>query len=128
MPKLAIEDFSAEKVEDGVYKVTALVGNRGYLPTNLTDEAFKLKVVKPVKVCLEGAKLLSGKAEEKIESLSGYSRTATGVFFYGNITTSASAPAKKKLSWIVQGKAGDVLKLTAANEKAGTKTKEITLP
>ncbi|MBQ5959185.1 MAG: zinc carboxypeptidase [Firmicutes bacterium] len=127
MPKLVIEDFSAEKVEDGVYKVTAIVGNRGYLPTNLTDEAFKLKVAKPVYVKLDGAELLSGKAEEKVESLSGYSRTATGVFFYGNITTSESAPAKKKFSWIVKAKAGDVLKLTAKNEKAGVKTQEITL-
>ncbi len=60
------------------------------------------------------------KKEEKIPDLQGYSRTETGVFYYGNITTFSNAQARKKLSWIVKAKAGDTINITASQPKAGT--------
>ncbi len=125
MPHLHIEQFSAEESEPGIFTVTLVVGNRGYLPTNLTDEALKLKVNKPVKVTLEGGKILSGKACTEIGDLSGYSRTMTGAHAYGNLTTFASAPAKKKLTWIVKAEPGEKLKVTCTQEKAGTAEAEL---
>ena len=74
-----------------------------------------------------GLSLLSGKETEEIPSLSGFSRSVTGVWFYGNISTGAAAPAKKTLSWIVKGKPGDVITVTAAQEKAGTAKAQIHL-
>jgi hypothetical protein len=114
-------------VGEGVYKITAIVGNLGYLPTNLTDEAINLKTAKSVEVKIEGAEIVAGKQTEKIGNLSGYSRTRSGVFFYGNISTAANAPAKKKLTWIVKGAAGDKIKITACQEKSGTCSHEIVL-
>ncbi len=127
MPHLSVDSVYAEKVKAGIYKVTAVVGNLGYLPTNLTDEAIHLKTAKPVEVSLSGAEIVSGKEKEEIGNLSGYSRTRSGVFFYGNISTSESATAKKKLSWIVKGAAGDVVTITAAQEKSGTASAQVTL-
>ena len=127
MPRLTVESLVAEKIKTGVYKITAVVGNLGYLPTNLTDEAVKLNCAKPVEVSIEGAKLVSGKATEKIGDLSGYSRTRSGVFFYGNISTSENAPAKKKLSWVIKANAGDKIKVTASQVKAGKASAEIVL-
>ena len=70
---------------------------------------------------------MSGKAVEKIGDLSGYSRTRSGVFFYGNISTSENAPAKKKLSWVIKANAGDKIKVTASQLKAGKASAEIVL-
>ena len=128
MPKLAVESVEAESAGDGLYRVTAVVGNRGYLPTNLTDEAVSLRVSKPVTVTVEGAELLSGKAAEEIGNLSGYSRTVTGPFFYGNLTTEFSAPAKKKVSWLVRAGKGTAVTVTAFQEKAGTAAGTVVLP
>ena len=40
MPRLTIDTLTSEKVSDDIYKVTAVVGNLGYLPTNLTEEVY----------------------------------------------------------------------------------------
>ena len=48
-------------------------------------------------------------------------------FFYGNIGTSASAKAKKKIEWIVKGKKNTKITVKAVSEKAGTAEKAIRL-
>ena len=125
--KLEIESLQAEQLKAGLYKVTAVVGNIGYLPTNVTEQANILKVSKPVKVELSGAEVLSGKACEEIGSLEGYSATETGVHFYGNISTQKSAKAKKKVSWVVSAKKGTEITVCASNPKAGTAAASIKL-
>ena len=126
MPKLKIDSLTKKEVGKGIYEVTVVVGNPGYLPTNLTDEAVKLKVNKPVTVSIEGGTLLAGKQSEEIGDLSGYSRTMTGSF-YGNITTFANAKAKKKVVWVVQANEGDKICVSACQEKAGKACAEIVL-
>ena len=126
MPKLKIDSLVKEDIGNGVYRITAVVGNTGYLPTNLSDEAVKLKVSKPVAVNIKGAELISGKECEEIGNLSGYSRTVTGSF-YGNITTFANANAKKKVVWVVKGNSGDAVTVTACQEKAGKAYAEVVL-
>ena len=127
MPHLSVDTVTAVKESEGVYKVTAIVGNLGYLPTCLSEEAIKLKVNHPVKVTISGAEPISGKTTEYAGDLSGYSRTATGVHYYGNISTQASAPAKKKLIWIVKAKSGAKITISASQEKAGCASKTITI-
>ena len=51
-PLLRVSEAKAERVGDGVYRVTAIVGNLGYLATNLTAQAKKAGVAKPVEVCI----------------------------------------------------------------------------
>lgn len=126
LPTLKVEDVQATEVTEGVYEVTALVGNRGYLPTNLTEEANTLKVSKPVTVTIEGCEVVGGKQEETIGNLAGFSATSTGAF-YGAISTFASAKAKKKVTWIVKANTGDTITVSTKQEKAGQDTKTITL-
>ena len=127
-PRLVIDSAKAEQLSEGVYRLSVTVGNTGYLPTNLTDEALNQKVETPVRLTLENAKLLSGKETEELGQLSGYSRTVTGVFFYGNISTIESAKAKKRAQYIVEGKSGDRIGIKAQHAKAGTASAEIVLP
>ena len=127
MPKLNIDSLAAEELGNGLYKVTAIVGNLGYLPTNLTDEAVNQHVDKPVKVSFKGGEILSGKETEEIGNLSGYSRTVTGAFFYGNLTTEENAPARKKVVWLVKAKKGTEVTVTASQEKAGIVSASVVL-
>ena len=125
MPHLSVDQIIARKESSGVYKITAIVGNLGYLPTNLSDEAVKLKVNHPVMVTLNGAEPISGKKEEYAGDLSGYSRTETGIHYYGNIATPACAPAKKKITWIVKADPGTEITISASQEKSGCDSKTI---
>ena len=126
MPHLTIDTLNKEKVSDGVYKITAVVGNLGYLPTYLSEEAISLNVAESVTVSITGAQLVSGKPKEDAGMLSGWSRTITGSI-YGNLTTMANAPAKKKISWVVKAEEGTTVEITASHVKSGTCTKTITL-
>ena len=126
-PHLCVDCVKSEAVAEGVYKLTAVVGNTGYLPTNVTDEALKMGIAKDVTVAVEGAEVLSGKACQEIGQLSGYSRTRTGAYFYGNLSTSANAPAKKKLEWIVKAPAGTKVTVKVCHEKGGQAQQSITL-
>ncbi|MCH3960751.1 MAG: M14 family metallopeptidase [Solobacterium sp.] len=126
MPHLTLDSVQSETIGDGLFRVTAEVGNLGFLPTNLTDEAVTLKVDHPVAVSIEKAEVIEGKKVNEIGSLSGFSRTETGSF-YGNLTTFANAKAKKKVSWIIKGKTGDSVVIKAAQEKSGHAEKTIVL-
>ncbi|MCH4206676.1 MAG: M14 family metallopeptidase [Solobacterium sp.] len=127
VPHLSIDSIACAKESAGIYQITATVGNLGYLPTCLSDEAVTLHVNHPVTVTLQGADPISGKTVETVGDLSGYSRTATDTHYYGNITTKYSAPAKKKLTWIVKANPGDTITVSAAQEKAGTAVSSITI-
>ena len=119
LPRLCVEPLQVKKCGDDLYEVTAIIGNTGYLPTFITDHAAELEIDKHVKVTLDGAEILSGKACTDAGNLSGYSRTVTGPFAYGNYSTMVNAPARKKLTWIVRAPAGTVITVQAEQEKSG---------
>ncbi|MCR4854731.1 MAG: hypothetical protein K5908_01060, partial [Erysipelotrichaceae bacterium] len=127
MPKLVIDSLKCEKISEDVYRIETIVGNQGYLSTSLTDTAVINDYAKPVKVTLEGAEIVSGKKETEIKELQGYSKTQTGVYYYGNISTDQNASARKKLSWIIKAKPGDVITIQAKQPKAGCVSKTITI-
>lgn len=127
MPRLTIDTLTSEKVSDDIYKVTAVVGNLGYLPTNLTEEAKNLNISKEVEVTISGGKVVSGLEKTKIGNLEGYGSTSTGTNFYGNISTDYNAKARKKLTWVVQAKSGTEITVSCAQEKSGKASKTITL-
>lgn len=126
VPRLSIDEVHAEKLAEETYKITVLVGNKGYLPTYLSEEAKILKTAVPVKVKISGAQVLMGSDEQEAGYLSGYSRTDTGSV-YGNLTTFKDAEMKKKLEWIVKASAGDEITVNAFQNKAGTVSQKITL-
>ncbi|MDY2781689.1 MAG: M14 family metallopeptidase [Bulleidia sp.] len=127
MPRLTIDTLTSEKVSDDIYKVTAVVGNLGYLPTNLTEEAKNLNISKEVEVTISGGKVISGLEKTKIGNLEGYGSTSTGTNFYGNISTDYNAKARKKLTWVVQAKSGTEITVSCVQEKSGKASKTITL-
>lgn len=127
VPRLTVDTLKAEKVTEGVYKVTAIVGNLGYLATNLTEEANNLRISKPVEVKISGCKVVSGLETTDIGNLEGYGSTRTGTSFYGNISTIENAHARKKLEWVVQADAGTEITVSCHQEKAGHASRTVKL-
>lgn len=127
LPRLSIDHFKSEMIEEGLYRIEAIIGNRGYLSTALSELAVQNGYAKPVIIKLKGAEILSGKEVNEIAEMQGFSKTQTGVYYYGNITTDKNAAARKKLAWIVKAKQGDHLLLEASQIKAGTVQKEFVL-
>lgn len=126
LPRLVIDKAFSEKVAEGVYRVSVNVGNCGYLPTYLTREAVKRKIENPVTVRIKGAELLSGREETDLGSLQGFSGIPTG-YSYEGMYTKNHEPLVKKAEWLVRGKPGDRIQITARCATAGFCTREVFL-
>ena len=127
VPRITLDDATAEKVGDGVYRVSALVQNTGFLPTWLSEAGKGAKQIKETKVtisCPDGVELLSDRDELKIGQLDGRAGSYESFSFfprYGNST-------RKRVSWIVKGAPGAAVSLEAESTKAGLARAEVTLP
>ena len=126
LPRLVIEEYKIENIKEDIYKLDLVIGNIGYLSTNLTQTALNMKTVKPITVSVEGCEIISGKKESEIDNLQGYSSTSTGVFYYGNISTTSNGKAKKKLSWIIQTKQKEIT-IDIKHQKAGNISKSLSI-
>ena len=126
LPQLIIDTLKAEPVRKDLWKVTCIVGNPSYLPTNLTRQAEAMKTAGPVSVTIRGGRLLSGKETEEIGHLDGFAATRTGTDT-GTLTTIQNSHARKKVSWLIQGNPGDTITVTAVHEKAGKVHRSVVL-
>ncbi|MDP2872059.1 MAG: M14 family metallopeptidase [Bacillota bacterium] len=106
LPEVDVSDVKVERVgATSAYRVTALVINRGYLPTNITNRGKKVGVVKPDTVRIElgeGMRLISGKAEQEIGFLEGYMAGQRPGWGRGEPAKSAA-----RVEWVVQADGGD---------------------
>lgn len=115
-PRLAAE-LTAEKVGEGLYKLSARIRNTGGLATNVTGMAVKMKTAPPIEVRLEGdLQILSGKAKEEAGHLEGWAVTG-------------GRPARDEvwLDWVVRAKAGATVTVTAGTPRAGKAVATVTL-
>lgn len=126
MPHIVFAEAKAQKLAEGMYKVEAVIGNTGFMPTYATSEFLNLKQAKDIEVTLSGAEIADGKAVQKIGQLEGFSSVKTMYSFFGPITAE-QAPLCKKVCWYVYGKAGETVTLTALSQKAGTAETTVTL-
>ena len=140
LPEVAVAEAVAEPVGEGAdaYRISALVVNRGFLATCITNKGRQPGVVKPDRVILElgeGWRLVSGQREQEIGYLDGYSagqRPGWG----------RALPAKSsvRLEWVVAREtaggdaAGARLPVTAAvavkslSSRGGVSRRELTFP
>ena len=109
LPRLALREVRAERVDDGVYRVTAQVVNEGFLPTS-TGLALRLGRPRRVRVDLEvsGQRITAGRAVRLLDPLGG-------------------SGGHRKLTWLLVGKAGSRVVLRAGSPTAGTVSQTITL-
>lgn len=111
LAKVEILSAEAQLVAEGLYKVTATVGNTGFLPTH-TSHGARIRTWLPVRLELgvgASVSLVSGGRQARSERLTG----GTGVL---------------KGEWMVRAPKGSRLKLEALTQNAGADVKEIVLP
>jgi hypothetical protein len=126
-PKLEIVDASAEAIGAGSWRLRLVVQNTGWLPSYVSKRALERKVVRGLvaEIALpEGAKLHSGKRRQEIGQLEGKAYKHTGVSFWPDYHLTDD---RAKIEWVVQGRAGDRIALTARHERAGTVRTHVTL-
>jgi hypothetical protein len=118
LPEASLGEITVEKVRDGVYKLTALCENIGYLPTYTTNKGKGVGAVKPDVVRLLGdCQVLAGKPEVEIGHLEGY------------MNGQGRGPARScaRASWLVQAAAGSELTVELETQRAGVDRKGIKL-
>jgi hypothetical protein len=118
-PKISVDSVTVEALGSNMHRVTAVVSNHGFLPTNLSDVAIQNGVAKQVTISLdcEGAELLMNPPEVKLGNLAG--RNERG-YAYSNWGQQWS-PVTKKVEWLVRADKNDArITVTAVSEKGGT--------
>lgn len=124
LPKLVLESVNVQPISATLSKITAIIGNTGYLATNLTHKALELKISKPITVQLNGAKAHHGLPKiQTIDRLIGHGEVDTK-YAYDGIVTLHPAPQRKAVEWLVETE-GNALELVIHSEKAGTITAQI---
>jgi hypothetical protein len=76
LPLIRIRNEKVEKVAEGVYKVSAQIANTGFMSTNVTKMAVKIKVAKPVLAEIklpQGVELVTGHEKVNLGHLEGRS-------------------------------------------------------
>ena len=109
------------------WKLRLVVQNTGWLPSYVSKRALERKVVRGLiaEIALpDGAELVSGKRREDIGQLEGKAYKHTGISFWPDYHVTDD---RAKMEWVVRGKAGDRVTLTARHERAGTVRTELQL-
>ena len=132
LPHLQMDSFTAEKQAEGVYQITAVVRNAGYLPTFVCNEAKSLGADENLKAKLTvDGTVLTGSPEE-IGHLEGFSGVKaytldSNAYKYTNRKAYTQPEYVKKLTWMVAAKEGTQVSLCVGNAKSGSVSASLTL-
>ncbi|MGI8587241.1 MAG: M14 family metallopeptidase [Chloroflexia bacterium] len=123
-PRLGIRRVDVTHQGGDVYRVVALLENRGFLPTYTSQKGQERKIVREIEVKLtlpEDGSIVTGKAEQEVGHLEGRANKAFGGAWGTGIDN------QRKVEWVVRAPAGSTLKLDAVAERAGTARAEVKL-
>lgn len=109
-PLVRLNRVHVNKRDNDLWQVTVTIVNEGFLPTNITEQAVRSKIAKPVLISLEmaqGMELIDGEPQIELGHIAGWS--------------------KVQACWLVQGRAGDVCTIHVSSQKGGLDAQVITL-
>ncbi len=123
-PLVRVTDLRSDALGNGLHKVSAIVANKGFLPTFLTERALAHGTAGTVSVTIDGAdELLIGAQATDIGHLAGRDeRTATWSPWLRQWSAT-----KHKLEWLVRAADGRAITVTAQAERGGTHAAEVAL-
>jgi hypothetical protein len=119
-PKLELVTADAQAMGEGSWKVRFVVQNTGWLPSYVSKRALERKVVRGVIAEIavpEGIELVSGRRREDLGQVEGKAYKHTGISFWPDYHVTDD---RAKFEWVVRGKKGGSVELTARHERAGT--------
>jgi len=143
-PRVKLTVADVEEVAPGLYRVTAVAKNQGFLPTNVTEQALKAKVAKKVTMEIDlgdEAELVMGREKLEVGHLEGRShrvpgrfytplgpkRDPPGRFFGGMFITGGGDRSLQAAEWLVKAEEGSQITVIATSEKGGVDRKPLTL-
>lgn len=127
LPQLVIDEVSVEPISNNLFEVSALISNKGYLPTYICEQAKTANVAQEVEVSCDGAdSYLTSQSLQLIGHLEGFSGIKTN-YGYDGIQTQNHQPLTKKVTWLIQAKPGSELRIEARQVKSGSCQQKITL-
>lgn len=115
-PKLELHSVDVES-RGTTHYVRLVVENTGWLPTNISEQAMKMKTVKPLQVKLNlpnQAKLVTGETWQFADQLKG--RDHKPVF---SVWSADSTDNRKKFEWVIEAPTGTEIELEAQHDRAG---------
>jgi murein tripeptide amidase MpaA len=127
-PLIRIQELKAIPVDKDMFRVEVVVGNEGYLPTNLTDKALELDVIPAVWVCLDcsdNVELIMGDVKQDLGHLAGYSERRHPWNAWGPSWN----PTRAQGEWLIrvpEGVQGSV-QVLAVSEKGGRVSQALVL-
>jgi murein tripeptide amidase MpaA len=122
-PLVRISAARAERLADGLYKVSALVGNVGFLPTNMTEIAKAHGTAGTVRATLSGAEVVMGPTTQDLGHLAGRDdRVATWSPWMREWGQTG-----RVVEWLVRAEAGSEVTLTAGADRAGVHRQTVKL-
>jgi murein tripeptide amidase MpaA len=131
MPRLEWRDTRMELIEEKddtlTYKVRAVVENTGWLPSYVTKQAVKRKLLRGLIAELElpaGATLVSGKQHVEGGELEGRSSVPSPQSF--SVGSNATAD-RAVFEWVVRAKRGSCIGISVHHERAGRLSRQLTL-
>lgn len=125
-PRVAVDELTVEALGTDLFKVSAVVSNHGYLPTNLSDVAIQNKVAKPVTISIdaEQAELVMNPRQADLGHLAGRNERRYNWSPWGQQWSAVT----KKVEWLVRSTGpGAGITVTAASEKGGTHRRSLPL-
>ncbi len=126
-PKMELVAAESEPLGNNSWRVRLVVQNSGWLPSYVSKRALERKIVRGVVVDISlppGAELQSGNRRDEIGQLEGKAYKHTGISFWPDYHVTDD---RAKIEWVVRGKVGDRITLTARHERAGTVRAEVNL-
>lgn len=123
LPSVTIDDVKVTKLDTHTFKVEAIFGNTGYLPTYICQEAKNIQVEQDLQITCSGHVLST---EGQIQQLAGFGNIKTE-YSYDGISTSNGEAVCDKITWIVSGNEKDEIEIQISSVKAGTCKKKVSL-
>lgn len=127
LPNACIDEVKVKELAPNLFSIEALVSNRGYLPTNITEHAVKQQAVRPDRVKLkpgQGVKVINGTSQVEIGFLEGY---ALAQDVWGRYKSPARQMAR--VNWTVEVAEESKANVTVCllSERGGTKELKVEL-
>ncbi len=120
-PRIVLGDVETTPLGSGLFRITGVVENEGYLPTNITRRALDADVAAPVRVTIEltDAELVSGSRRADLGHLMG-TRDGRG--------RSGTTAASRTVEYVVRSTGNDPrVVITVRSEKGGVTREEVRL-
>lgn len=130
LPRLGLEKVAAKPLGEGVYEVSAVVKNLGFLPTFGSYQAQAVNKAEQIEAEIAGAGAganfeVAGKNKKPIGHLEGRSGF-TGGFRMGYFRGGGGS-RETKVTWVVKAKKGEALTIKVSGPRAGAVEAEVAL-